>query len=66
MNISSHLLVQLSYSRGADEAHFDVLEKYQLDPQWIIAQCYDGAAVMSLEYSYVKEVAPHAHYEHCH
>ena len=40
-----------------------------MDPQWIIAQCYDGASVMSGHLSgvqsHVKEVASYVHYVHC-
>ena len=56
-------------AEGLTKHIFDILEKFQLDPQWIIAQCYDGASVMSGHLSEVqsrvKEVAPHAHYVHC-
>ena len=56
-------------AEGLTKHIFDILEKFQLDPQWIIAQCYDGASVMSGHLSgvqsRVKEVAPHAHYVHC-
>ena len=56
-------------AEGLTKHTFDILEKFQLDPQWIIAQCYDGASVMSGHLSgvqsRVKEVAPHVHYVHC-
>ncbi len=47
----------------------DTLEKFGLDPMWIISQGYDGAAVMSGKCSGVqqriREVAPKAIYVHC-
>ena len=56
-------------AEGLTKHIFDILEKFQLDPQWIVAQCYDGASVMSGHLSgvqsRVKEVVPHAHYVHC-
>ena len=34
-------------AEGLTKHIFDILEKFQLDPQWIIAQYYDGASIMS-------------------
>ena len=34
-------------AEGLTKHIFDTLEHYRLDPQWIVAQCYDGASVMS-------------------
>ena len=56
-------------AQGLTKHIFDILEKFQLDPQWMVAQCYDGSSVMSGHLlgvqSRVKEVVPHAHYVHC-
>lgn len=56
-------------AEGLTKHIFDTLEKFQLDPQWIVAQCYDGASVMSGHLSgvqsRVKDVVPHAQYVHC-
>ena len=45
---------------------FKTLSKFKLDPQWIVSQCYDGAAVMSGHLSgvqsCVKDVVAHAQY----
>ena len=47
----------------------ECLSKQGLDPKWIVAQSYDGAAVMSGKCSGVqariKQVAPQAEYIHC-
>ena len=47
----------------------NVLQQFQLDPQWIVSQCYDGAAVMSGRCSGVQQrlraVALNARYIHC-
>ena len=47
----------------------DTLQKFNLDPKWIISQGYDGASVMSGQCSGVqqriREVAPNVVYIHC-
>ena len=56
-------------AEGLTKHIFDTLEHFQLDPQWIVAQCYDGASVMSGHLSgvqsRVKVVIPYAQYVHC-
>jgi len=56
-------------AEGLTKHNFDTLEHFQLDPQWIVAQCYDGTSIMSGHLSgvqsHVKEVVPHAQYVHC-
>ncbi len=48
----------------------EALNRYNLDPQFMVSQGYDGASVMSGHCSgvqqRVREVAPHAVYVHCH
>ena len=47
----------------------EILERFALDPQWIVSQGYDGASVMSGRCSGVQQrfrlVAPNATYIHC-
>lgn len=56
-------------AEGLTKHIFDTLDQFQLDPQWIVAKCYDDASVISGHLSggksHVKEVVSHTRYVHC-
>ena len=56
-------------AQGLSRYILQTLQKYQLDPECIVSQGYDGASVMSGSCSgvqtQIREVAPHAFYVHC-
>ena len=68
--IGSYHMKQLDAKSLADEIHRIVVSECGLDWSKCVAQCYDGASVMSGKFSGVqtriREKAPQALYIHCH
>ena len=73
-SIQEHFLTYVAVSdltaEGLTTYILEALSEFNLDPQRIVSQSYDGAAVMSGHCTgvqqRVREVVPHAIYIHCH
>ena len=72
-DLQEHFLTYVQAARltadGLTSYILEILERFALDPQWIVSQGYDGASVMSGRCSGVQQrsrlVAPNATYIHC-